>query len=145
MPNREPIISEQDHEMLLYLLDDESVLYIADARNVARLTKLLNAALKIPASRMPSTVVRLNWHVTLSDVNTGDVDVFTLVVPSQADIASGKLSVLSPLGIAILGRHLGQQVRVNIPSGARTLLVETIKPHCQADLAQMNMNTVTSV
>ena len=145
MPHRKPIITEHDQTELLQLIEDESVAVIAAHRSVDTLKRRLRSAICLPDDRVPGTVIRLGCHVMLSDVTTGNIDMFTLVDPAQADIARGKLSVLSPLGTAILGRHLGQQVRVMIPSGCRTITIEAIEHRCQPPATATGANTVASV
>jgi regulator of nucleoside diphosphate kinase len=51
---------------------------------------------------------------------------YTLVYPDEADIDDGKLSVLAPLGIALLGTRVGQTLEFQVPAGTRRLRVEKI-------------------
>jgi regulator of nucleoside diphosphate kinase len=57
---------------------------------------------------------------------TGEAFVYTLVLPLDADFARGRISVLAPLGTAILGQRVGDVIGVRAPGGIRTLRVENI-------------------
>jgi regulator of nucleoside diphosphate kinase len=56
----------------------------------------------------------------------GESETYTLVYPDEADILAGRLSVLAPLGIALLGARVGQVVEFDAPAGARRLKVEKV-------------------
>lgn len=55
--------------------------------------------------------------VTLEDVDSGETRCFTLLGPDEADYAKGSVSVLSPMGQALLGKEVGDEVVVNAPRG----------------------------
>lgn len=55
--------------------------------------------------------------VEIEDVDTGDVKRYLLLGPDEADPASGSISVMSPVGKALLGRKVGDEVTVNAPKG----------------------------
>ncbi len=126
MPTRKPLISYSDHRQLLELLDQGDVSCIVEPRTLMDLRLRLNTALVIEDERIPASVVTMESVVQLRDPASDDADVFTLVFPEHADIARGNLSVMAPLGIAILGRHVGQIVRARVPSGIRSLEVVDI-------------------
>ena len=68
----------------------------------------------------------MNSRVRLRDLRTGEDETYTLVYPEEADIDEGRLSVLAPLGTALLGSRNGQTIVVNAPGGRRRLKVERI-------------------
>ena len=68
----------------------------------------------------------LGTKVTLKDVASGKKMVYTLVDVREADIASGKISTSSPVGQAVLDKRVGEEFTINVPRGARHLLVEKI-------------------
>ncbi len=61
--------------------------------------------------------VQLGSRVTVVEKGTSDREEFHLVGPAEADPVMGKISYESPLGQALLGRHVGDTVRVSAPSG----------------------------
>jgi regulator of nucleoside diphosphate kinase len=86
---------------------------------------------------IPDDVVTMRSVVTFEDVATGEQLQATLVYPSEADVAQGKISVLAPVGMALLGLKVGQQISWPIPGGrARTLRVLAVpyQPEAAGDL-----------
>ncbi len=58
--------------------------------------------------------------VIMEDLETNDVTTYTLVGPYEADVQSGTISVVSPLGKALIGKEEGDEVKVQTPKGIRT-------------------------
>ncbi|MDA0188955.1 MAG: nucleoside diphosphate kinase regulator [Proteobacteria bacterium] len=97
---------------------EASELLIAD-RDYARLSVLargnvlaeeLGRATVVPLARMPGDVVRMHSRVTYRIEGAGDCREVELVFPEQADPASGRISVLAPVGAALLGLREGQSI-----------------------------------
>jgi len=55
--------------------------------------------------------------VTVEDVDTGEEKLFTLLGPDEADYANGSVSVHSPVGTAVLGKEVGDEIVVDAPRG----------------------------
>jgi transcription elongation factor GreA len=70
--------------------------------------------------------VRLGATVTVHDITSGDILSYTLVDPKETNPARGKISFVSPVGKALLGRREGDLVEVNIPAGKLQYQVEKI-------------------
>jgi regulator of nucleoside diphosphate kinase len=68
----------------------------------------------------------MNSTVVLRDLETNEKETYTLVFPDSADIAHDRLSVLAPVGTAILGQHVGDTIRWRVPQGMRRLKVEKV-------------------
>jgi len=83
----------------------------------------LGRATLLKQEQVPRNVVTMNSTVLLSDVETGDQRVRTLVYPSFSNLADGKISVLTPLGCALLGREIGDIVEYPSASGSGRLKV----------------------
>jgi regulator of nucleoside diphosphate kinase len=90
----------------------------------------------VPPDRVPRNVVTMRSQVRIHDLKNNERENYTLVYPEEADINAGKLSVLAPLGTALLGTRAGQVVRFNAPAGQRRLRVEKIlyQPEAAGDL-----------
>ncbi len=65
--------------------------------------------------------------VEVEDVDTGEVKNFTLLGPDEANFSNGSISVLSPVGKALLGKEEGDEVTVEIPRGRVTYEVVSVK------------------
>jgi regulator of nucleoside diphosphate kinase len=75
---------------------------------------------------VPADVVTMNSRVLLRDAKTGDEFTYTLVFPKDANIDKGAISVLAPVGTAILGYREGDSVTWKVPSGERTLEIVNV-------------------
>jgi regulator of nucleoside diphosphate kinase len=62
------------------------------------------------AAKMPAGVVTMMSNVEFSDDTTGEAHTYQLVYPGQADIAAGRLSVLTPVGAGLIGLAEGQSI-----------------------------------
>jgi regulator of nucleoside diphosphate kinase len=93
----------------------------------------LEQASWVESKEVPSDVVTMNSTVELRDVATSEEESYTLVYPERASVLESRLSVLAPLGRAILGRRAGDEVAVNTPSGRRRIRIEAI--HFQPEQA----------
>ena len=64
--------------------------------------------------------------LTLKDTNSGKTVAYTLVDVREADVAEGKISTTSPVGLALLDRMVGEEVTINVPKGTLRYLVQRI-------------------
>lgn len=89
----------------------------------------LSRARIVPAARMATDVVGIGSCVTWRDETTGQEQSATLVWPEQADIAAGRVSVLTPIGVALLGLKSGARFQWETRSGERRdLTVLSVSP-----------------
>ena len=126
MPKRKIIITQSDYEHLEELLSSEFTQVIGPADYLDGLEAELVRAEVVDPERVPKSVVTMNSTVKLRDLDTNEVETYTLVFPEQADIANNKLSVLAPVGTAILGQRVGDVLRWRVPGGRRSLKVERV-------------------
>jgi regulator of nucleoside diphosphate kinase len=68
----------------------------------------------------------MNATVRVRDLESGRLQELTLVNPHEADVSAGRISVLAPLGTALLGQHQGDVVERVMPGGLRRLLIEDV-------------------
>lgn len=80
----------------------------------------------VPPTEVPADVITMNSRVLLRDLDYGDEMTYTLVYPADADLAQNKISVLAPVGTAILGYRSGDSVEWEVPNGRVRLRVEKI-------------------
>ena len=80
----------------------------------------------IAPKKVPADVVTMNSKVVLHDLDTSEEEPYALVFPNEADVDSGAISVLAPIGTAILGYREGNVVEWPVPSGNRRIRIERI-------------------
>lgn len=87
---------------------------------------LIARANVVPSNKIPADVVTMNSVVCVVD-DAGVEQKWTLVYPEEANVASAKLSVLSPMGAALLGARAGKSVKYSAPNGAqRSLRIDRV-------------------
>lgn len=97
-----------------------------DVGSIESLERRLDDAEVIPADRIGPDIVTMNSEVRISDLDKNETMVLRVVFPSAADAAAGRISVLAPLGMAVLGCKVGENVTWRTPGGLRSLRVEEI-------------------
>ncbi len=90
------------------------------------LLREITRARVVEADRIPGDVVTMHSTVRLLDLALGRTEICTLVYPAESDPAAGAVSVLAPLGTALLGGRVGDTMRVAGASGRRALRIEEI-------------------
>ena len=107
----------------LYLTQDDlerlSQLLEAQSGRFARLEGELARASVVQRGEIPHDVVTMNSRVVFQNETTGERREVTLVYPRDADIDAGKISILVPVGTALLGLRVGQSIDWELPSGEK--------------------------
>lgn len=127
MTMREIRLTERDMLRLRELIDDAKR---GDPRKAAELRDLeaeLDRATLVPDDELPGDVVRMHSEALLVDVETGEELTCQLVFPSEADIERMRVSVLAPVGTAILGFRTGDRFEWRVPSGTRHLMIKDVR------------------
>ena len=75
----------------------------------------------IDLSKIPRDRVGLGSQVVVLDTNKNEEHTYNLVTSEEADVGSGKISTSSPIGKGLLGKRVGDTVRIQIPDGIREL------------------------
>ncbi len=119
-------ITEPDMEKLRHLLESATGPASKDKEHLAVLEAELDRAHIVSPSRVPSDVVTMNSKIRMTDLDTGKEMTYTLVFPRDANFAEGRISVLAPIGTAILGYRTGDVIEWRVPGGNRKLRVEQI-------------------
>lgn len=91
-------------------------------RAYAPLRRELERALVVSSAAVPGDVATMNSRVRYADETDGARRTVSLVFPSRADAAKGKVSVLAPVGAALLGLSEGQSIEWEFPDGSRRRL-----------------------
>lgn len=89
-----------------------------DTPAAQQLEEEITRALVVPQASVPTDVVTMNSRVTFEDLSTGRKTEVTVVYPHEADIEQGKVSILAPMGAALIGLQVGQTINWTLPSGA---------------------------
>jgi len=126
--NHTPIyISRYDYTKLRLLLS--TALY-SRAGNLALrdLRAELDRAAVIDPAAFPSDVVTMDSTVEFEDLHTGETEEYTITFPERADVDSGRMSILAPIGTALIGCRVGSTIDWATPGGIRQLKVRRVIP-----------------
>jgi regulator of nucleoside diphosphate kinase len=91
-----------------------------------RLEEELDRAEIVPPQSIPHDVVTMRSRVRLRDMVSGQEMVYSLVFPNEADFSQGKISVLAPIGTAMLGYQVGEIIEWDVPAGLKRFTVEEV-------------------
>lgn len=131
-------LTAQDYNRLRLLLADLTRQSRSMQAGVDTLEELLDFARVVNPEKVPHNVVTMNSRVAFKDVRTGEDGTVTIVYPGDVDPTSGKISVLSPVGAALLGEAEGNEVELPLPHGqVRRIRISDVvyQPEAQGDYA----------
>ncbi|MCK9555107.1 nucleoside diphosphate kinase regulator [bacterium] len=126
MTKRKIYITEFDKARLNELIAVAEEFGDHDRKDLQSLAgELAQAEVVLPRDVLPD-VVTMNSKVVLSDIDTREEMTYVLVFPKDADIDNGKISILAPVGTAILGYAKGDIIEWPVPAGIRRIRIEKI-------------------
>jgi regulator of nucleoside diphosphate kinase len=121
----EPIyITNTDKEELCKLIEDSRHNERRSNIYIKKLEAELNRAEVKSVDELSEDIVRMNSKVSL--LVDGSLEEITLVYPQQANVLKNKISVLSPMGTAILGYRVGSTVEWEVPDGKIQIVVTSV-------------------
>ena len=120
------IVTDRDISRLRGLLGRNSQASSRDRGHLSQLQSELERAVVLAADEVPAGVVTIDSLVRVVDLDSGQRSVLTLVLPHEADIAERRISVLAPMGTALLGFRAGDDVEWVMPGGTRRLHIEHV-------------------
>jgi regulator of nucleoside diphosphate kinase len=126
MPARSIHVTGQDMQRLRHILSAPGGASTRDQAHLQTLREELDRAVVVSAEETPADVVTMRTLVRIRDLKSGMQGDYTLVYPWEADVDSNRVSVLAPLGTALLGYREGDQIDWRMPGGVRRLRVEKI-------------------
>jgi regulator of nucleoside diphosphate kinase len=118
------LVSTDDLERLQRLIEQNQ-----DGRNAPQADLLEQELLRaeaLPPERMPAGVVRMNSTVLFEDEETHVRRQVTLCYPAESRGEDGRVSVLAPVGSALLGLSVGQSIEWPVPGGRRRLRIVAV-------------------
>ena len=120
------VLTEHDVAELNRLIQSRAACDRHDLEHVEALARELERADVVTAARLRPDIVTMRSRVRVRDLETGRGGIYTIVPPMDADVAARRVSVLAPMGTALLGYRVGDAVEWRMPGGRRRLLVEEI-------------------
>jgi regulator of nucleoside diphosphate kinase len=109
------MVTAADHQRLRGIIDAWSG--TRDKYATEALSDELDRAEVVPAERIAGNIVTMNSRVVFKDEETGESREVSLVYPHESDPALGRVSILAPIGSALLGLSVGQTIDWPLPNG----------------------------
>ncbi|MCC9071392.1 GreA/GreB family elongation factor [Flavobacterium sp. F-65] len=94
-----------------------------NSKEVGQLAQELDRAIISKGDTLDNSIIRINSHVTIEDVKAKKQMKIQIVLPSNADVKEGRISILAPLSVAIIGFKENDEVDWELPAGIKTLKI----------------------
>ncbi len=114
---------KDDYNLLKTYLNNRSGKTTFDRQNAEDLLAELKKAKLVSKDEFPANVVRLNSTVRIKPEDKDYVMELMIVTPDKADIKERKISIMSPIGTALIGFRQGENVKWQVPSGKKTFTI----------------------
>jgi len=121
--NNELILLKNDYKLLLSYLNGSRGNTAFDRRNAEALHAELKRAKLVDKDVFPGDVVRINSTVRIKAADEDKVREVILVTPDKANIREKKISIMAPVGTALIGFRKGKKVKWLVPGGKKTFTI----------------------
>lgn len=121
------VMTDKDAQQLRSLIADSAYFQNRDDVQWSLLEEEIEKAKIVPQERLPRDVVTMHSRVRIVDMRTGEQLVYEIVFPHEANYAEKRISILAPIGMALLGYAAGTEIEWKVPSGSRRLRVEAVE------------------
>jgi regulator of nucleoside diphosphate kinase len=126
MRDREIVVTDFDQTRLRNLLEGVRRWNARDRTHVDHLEAELDRADVVLPADVPFDVVTMNSEVAVRDIDSDEEMTFAVVFPSDADVNRKRISVLAPIGTAVLGYRVGDTIDWKVPGRLRRLKIERV-------------------
>jgi regulator of nucleoside diphosphate kinase len=127
-------ISSADRDRLLKLTNSVRLDRRFAPELVASLEGELARANIVASDELPPDIVAMNSTVWFRDLDNDEIECFTLVYPHDADVDNDRISILAPIGMALLGYRVRDIVEWCVPQGTRRLEIVKVLQETPAEL-----------
>jgi regulator of nucleoside diphosphate kinase len=130
----EILITRFDRDRLNDLLLKSTIASKANP-NMKDLSGEIRRARIVDSRSISPDYVTMNSTFELRNLGEPETHTFTLVFPDEADLSRGKISILAPIGTAVLGYKVGDIIKWQVPSGEKCLQISKIiyQPEASGD------------
>jgi regulator of nucleoside diphosphate kinase len=117
------VLTKSDYEIIMANLRNGQIKSSFNQQDAKELEGELKKATLVAADEVPQDLVRLNSTVTIKDEKRKKVMDVTIVTPDKVDIGRRKISILSPIGRALIGYRKGCRIKWKVPAGLKTFTI----------------------
>lgn len=120
------MLTQTDYERLKGVLQTYGGTATNEKKSIHSLRVDIERAKKVASEKIPAQVVTMNSKIRVRNVSNNKMIDMTLVYPNDADVKQQKVSVLAPVGAAVLGYSIGDTITWQMPTGTSELKIEEI-------------------
>ena len=117
------VLRKDDYSLLVSYLNNARRQSTFDRRNAEELSAELKKATVVNKNDFPQDVVRLNSKVRIKAEGKSEEMELILVTPDKANIKEKRISIMAPIGTALIGFRQGQKVKWKVPAGNKTFMI----------------------
>ena len=129
------VIRKDDYSLLISYLNNARRQSTFDRRNAEELTAELKKATLVNKNNFPSDVVGLNSKVRIKAEGKSEEMELMIVTPDRANIKEKKISIMAPIGTALIGFRQGQKVKWKVPSGNKMFTILEVSNDYERSIA----------
>lgn len=117
------VLRKEDYDLVMAYLKGKFGKTLFDRQNAEAMQIELSKARLVPKEEFPSNAIGINTKVKILDDDRNKILELMLVRPEKADISKNKVSILAPIGVALLGSREGERVNWKMPSGNKSFTI----------------------
>jgi regulator of nucleoside diphosphate kinase len=121
------VVAKEDYEIIMSYIRRGLPTVTFNRQDAEELELELRKAEVVNREELPDDVVRLNSTVTIKEVKGNKTMELTVVTPGKANIRQRLISVMSPIGTALIGFRKGQKVTWKVPAGQKTFIIMEVQ------------------
>jgi regulator of nucleoside diphosphate kinase len=126
------VVTRPDLERLRILIETARTRRRWEEMHLLALADELESAEVVEPDCVPPDVVTMRSRVRVLDMVSGQAATYTICYPTEANFEAGRLSILAPIGTALLGYREGDVIEWPVPGGVRVLKVEKLEHQPEA-------------
>jgi regulator of nucleoside diphosphate kinase len=121
--NKKLLLTKNDYNTIMSYIRKGLSAITFNRKDAEELERELKNAKLVNREDLPADVVRLNSTVVIREEKENKLLELTLVTPEKANIKQRLISIMSPIGTALIGFRKGQQVKWKVPAGKKTFTI----------------------
>ncbi len=125
--NNRIVLTKDDHDIIMSYIRKGLATIMFSRQDAEELETELKNAKIVKKNELPEDVVRINSTVTIREEKENKLMELTVVTPEKANIKQRLISIMSPIGTALIGFRKGQQVKWRAPAGKKTFIITDVQ------------------
>jgi regulator of nucleoside diphosphate kinase len=121
------VLAKDDYDIIMSYIRRGLPTITFNRQDAEELEMELKKAKLVHKNELPEDIVRLNSTVTIKEEKENKIIELTVVTPEKANIKRRLISIMSPIGTALIGFRKGQQVKWKVPAGKKTFTIMDVQ------------------